>query len=236
MSLIPRIHQLEETLGVIFTDRSLLEQSIIHTSFCNENPSLATGHNERLEFLGDAVLDFIVAEKLYRDVPELAEGRMSQLRSALVRRETLARVAANLDLGSYLLLGKGEESTGGREKIPNLAGAMEAVIAAVYLDNGLDATRNLIERLLAAEWDSAGRKGGRGIDYKSRLQEYCQARFQVTPEYRLVEESGPDHDKRFTVEVSVSGKVYGVAVGKNKKTAETSAALLAIESMDAGII
>jgi ribonuclease III len=236
MVIIPRIEKLEKAVGVKFDDRSLLEQAVVHTSYCNENPALSTGHNERLEFLGDAVLDFIVAEKLYNTQPFMAEGKMSQRRAALVRRETLARVAGHLGLGSYLLLGRGEESTSGREKIPNLAGAMEAVIAAVYLDKGLDVTRDFVERLLEPEWSSAGRKGGSGIDYKSRLQEYCQARYQAMPDYRIVQEEGPDHDKRFTVEVSVLGKVYGLAVGKSKKAAETDAARMALEKLDDSIL
>ena len=228
MTIVPRIEKLEKALGVAFSDRALLEQAVIHTSFCNENPALGSGHNERLEFLGDAVLDFLVAEQLYLDNRGLPEGDMTKRRASLVRRETLARVAASVKLSDYLLLGKGEESTGGREKIPNIAGALEAVIAAVYLDRGHEEARKLVRRLLADEWSRVLSRGNAGIDYKSRLQEVCQARFQSVPAYRITGESGPDHDKRFSIEVLVQDRIAGSGVGKSKKQAETEAARVAL--------
>ncbi|MCJ7604899.1 MAG: ribonuclease III [Dehalococcoidales bacterium] len=230
---MPDRAKLETTLKVSFTDPSRLEQALVHSSYCNENPASGSGHNERLEFLGDAVLDIIVAEKLYRDNPDMTEGEMSKCRAALVRRETLARVARSIQLGDYLLLGKGEEGTGGRDKIPNLAGAMEAVIAAVYLDRGFAETRDMVIRLLAEEWEKTG-GGSIGTDFKSRLQEVSQSRFQSVPAYRLVGETGPDHDTRFSVKVMINDKVTGSATGKSKKLAENEAARRALENIGEG--
>jgi ribonuclease-3 len=227
---VPDIAALQKVLGVAFDRPSLLEQALVHSSYINENPAYTSGHNERLEFFGDAVLDFIVADKLYQDFPDLSEGEMTRLRAALVRRETLARVARAIRLGEYLYMGKGEESSGGRNKTPNLAGALEAVIAAVYLDRGIAATGEMVARLLLEEWNKLTRQGT-SIDYKSKLQELVQSRFQVTPAYRLVSETGPGHDKRFTVEVMVNTEVLGSGTGKNKKLAETEAARLALERL-----
>jgi len=175
------------------------------------------------------VLEIIVAEKLYRDF-DLSEGEMTKARAALVRRDTLARVARRIDLGDYLYMGKGEESTGGRGKTPNLAGAMEAVIAAVYLDRGMAVTGKMIVRLLDEEWTKVITRDS-GIDFKSRLQEHTQSRFQQVPAYRLAEESGPDHDKSFTVEVEINRQVMGRGAGKSKKLAETAAARAALEKL-----
>jgi ribonuclease-3 len=152
---MPDTAALEKRLGIEFTEPALLSLALVHSSYVNENPAAAAGHNERLEFLGDAVLDFVVAERLYRDFPDLSEGQMTRLRSALVRRETLARIARSIGLGEYLVMGKGEEASGGRDKSANLAGALEAVIAAVYLDRGVTVARRVIVRLLEAEWPAA---------------------------------------------------------------------------------
>ncbi len=226
---------LQEILGVTFNHLSLLETALVHSSYVNENPACVSGHNERLEFLGDAVLDFIVADKLYQDSPDFTEGKMTKRRAALVRRDTLARVARSIRLGDFLYMGKGEEASGGRNKTPNLAGALEAVIAAVYLDRGAVATGDMVVRLLGEEWERVVSQGT-GVDYKSKLQEVSQARFQLTPAYRLVDESGPDHDKRFTVEVKVGAEIMGNGVGKSKKLAETEAARTALELLDKGRI
>jgi ribonuclease-3 len=224
------INALQEILGVTFNKPSLLEQALVHSSYVNENPAFVSGHNERLEFLGDAVLGFIVAEKLYRDFPDLSEGEMTKLRSALVRRETLARVARAVRLGDFLYLGRGEEASGGQGKTANLAGALEAVIAATFLDQGAATARKLVLRLLSEELARVVSQGV-GVDYKSRLQELIQSRGQLTPAYRLVEEAGPDHDKRFTVEVMAGDTVLGKGSGKSKKSAETEAARLALERL-----
>lgn len=228
---MPEIADLQKTLGVTFKRPALLEQALVHSSYVNENPAYVAGHNERLEFLGDAVLDFIVADKLYQDFPDLTEGEMTKLRAALVRRETLARLARSIRLGDFLYMGKGEEASGGRNKAPNLAGAMEAVIAAVYLDRGTRITQGLVIRLLREEWARVSRQGMHP-DYKSGLQELAQARLQLTPAYRLVAEAGPDHDKLFTVEVRVGAEVLGRGTGKSKKLAETEAARAALQKLD----
>jgi ribonuclease-3 len=221
---------LQEILGVTFNNPSLLEQALVHSSYTNENPGQVTGHNERLEFLGDAILGFVIAEKLYRDFPDLSEGEMTKFRSALVRRDTLARVAITVRLDGFLYLGKGEEARGGRSNTSNLAGALEAVIAASYLDRGISVTRKLIIGLLGEELVKAVRQGV-STDYKSRLQEIIQSRYQSAPVYCLVEESGPDHDKTFTVEAMSGGQVLGRGTGKSKKLAETEAARLALERL-----
>ena len=227
---MPDTADLQKALGVDFTQLSLLEQALVHSSYINENPAYSGGNNERLEFLGDAVLGLIVAGELYRAFPDLSEGEMTRARAALVRRDTLARVAQSINLGDFLLMGKGEESTGGRRKMPNLAGALEAVIAAVWLDRGIDAAGDMVLRLFTDEWRKLV-DARAAIDFKSRLQELAQSRFRQAPVYRLAGETGPDHAKNFTVEVAVNDAVMGVGTGKSKKEAETEAARLALERL-----
>jgi len=223
---------LQETLGVSFDELSLLEQAMVHSSYINENPDIVLTSNERLEFLGDAILGLIVAEKLYQDFPDLTEGEMTKLRSVLVRRDTLACVAKAIRLGDYLYLGKGEEASGGRHKSANLAGALEAVIAAIFLDSSLTITRDFVLKLFKEELQKVIRQDT-GVDYKSRLQELIQSRDRSTPTYRLVEAMGPDHDRRFTVEVIAGDTVLGRGSGRSKKVAETEAARLALEQLSA---
>ncbi len=221
---------LQQTLGISFNDLSLLEQVLVHSSYINENPGFAPTSNERLEFLGDAVLGLIIAEKLYLDFPQFTEGEMTKLRAALVRQGTLARMARGIRLGDYLYLGKGEEASGGRDKPVNLAGVLEAVIAAVFLDQGTATTRDFILRLFNKELQRIVSQGAK-LDYKSQLQELVQARQQLTPTYYIVEAVGPDHDKRFTVEVRLGDTVLGRGSGKSKKLAETEAALFALQQL-----
>jgi ribonuclease-3 len=223
---------LQQTLGVSFNDPSLLEEALVHSSYVNENPAVATP-NERLEFLGDAVLGLVIAEELYRRLPRSSEGEMTALRSSLVRRDALSRLAKAINLGDYLYLGKGEEASGGRRKPANLAGALEAVIAAIFLDQGLTITRTFILRLMAKELNQAIR-GGIEPDYKSQLQELVQARYQQTPVYQVIEAMGPDHDRSFTVEVRVGDTVLGRGSGKNKKSAEEEAARSALDQLSTG--
>jgi len=220
---------LQNTLGVSFKDPSLLEQAMVHSSYINESPSIATS-NERLEFLGDAVLGFIIARELYQRLPQSTEGEMTELRSSLVRGDALSRMAKAINLGDYLYLGKGEEASGGRRKSANLAGAMEAVIAAIFLDQGFNVTRDFILRLMAKELKKALSQGIEP-DYKSQLQELIQARYQQTPTYQLIEAVGPDHDRRFSVEVSVGDTVLGTGSGKSKKSAEIEAARSALDQL-----
>jgi ribonuclease-3 len=222
------IRSLQESLSVRFKDPSLLEQALVHSSYLNEYPGATPGSNERLEFLGDAVLGFIVAEKLYQDFPDLAEGEMTRIRSVLVQRATLAQVAKKLKLGNYLYLGKGEAASGGRQKPANLSGALEAVIAAVFLDRGLAVTRKLVLRLFVGELQKVVRRG-KDVDFKSQLQELVQSRYRSSPSYWMLQATGPDHDRLFTVAVAVGDRVLGEGSGKSKKLAETNAARNALE-------
>lgn len=221
---------LQQALGVSFNRLPLLEEALVHSSYVNENSVLATTSNERLEFLGDAILGFVIAEKLYHDFPYLDEGRMTNLRSAVVRRDCLARIATTVRLGDYLYLGKGEEASGGRRKAANLAAALEAVIAAVYLDQGLPVARDFILRLFSAELQRAVKEGA-WVEYKSQLQEAVQARGQPVPVYKVLEVTGPDHDRWFTVEVRVGDSVLGRGSGKSKRAAETEAARSGLEHL-----
>lgn len=219
---------LQQTLSVSFNDLSLLEQALVHSSYLNENPDFAPSSNERLEFLGDAVLGMVVAEKLYQECLHSDEGEMTRLRADLVCRDTLARTAKAISLGNYLYLGKGEEASGGRRNPANLAGALEAVIAAVFLDQGPAAARNFILRLLDTELQKIVSQGA-VVDDKTHLQQLIQARVQQTPAYHVVEATGPDHDKRFTIEVRIGNTVLGRGSGKSKKAAEIEAARAALE-------
>ena len=222
---------LQQTLGVSFNDLSRLEQALVHSSYINENPGLASASNERLEFLGDAVLGLIVAEKLYRDFPDLSEGEMTKLRAALVRRDTLERMAKVIKLGDHLYLGKGEEASGGRLKSANLASVLEAVIAAIFLDQGLPAARDFILKLLDKDLKNIVHRGAE-VDYKSALQELIQAQGQQTPGYHVISVTGPDHDRTFTVEVRRGEVVLAKGSGKSKKAAEIEAARAALASTD----
>jgi len=213
----------QKRLGVSFRQDSLLEMAFVHSSYLNENPGLAGYSNERLEFLGDAILNFIVAEKLYKEFPELPEGNLTEIRASLVCRDTLAEIASSLKLGDWLLLGQGEEASGGRERPSNLANAMEALIGAIYLGQGLARARRFVFRQLKPRLDKI-KAGKRVPNYKALVQECVQGQKKTTPVYRLAETAGPDHSKQFTVEILVEGKVVGNGTGKSKKAAENQAA------------
>jgi ribonuclease-3 len=219
---------LEEKLSVTFRDKTKLVTALVHSSYVNENPGYTS--NERLEFLGDAVLGLVIAEKLYEGLTRAGEGELTRKRAVLISRESLAHVARRIGLGDFLLLGKGEEATSGRSKLVNLSGAMEAVIAAVYLDQGLEAARYVILNLMSEEIERVT-FASKETDYKSQLQELTQSRGQGTPVYRLTGETGPDHNKVFIVEVLVEGGVLTTGSGKSKKTAETEAAQKALEAI-----
>ena len=223
---------IQQTLGVFFNDLSFLQQALVHSSYSNENPSFAPISNERLEFLGDAVLGLIIAEKIYQDSPQLSEGEMTELRAALVCQDTLARMARVIRLGHYLLLGKGEKASGGQHNPANLAKALEAVIAAIYLDQEPVTARDVILKLFNEELQKAishGVKSG----YKSQLQELIQAKKQQIPVYQLIEATGPAHERKFTVEVRVGDTVLGHGTGKSKKAAEIEAARSALPRLTA---
>ncbi len=224
------LEDFESTLGFTFHDKSLLTRALTHRSYLNENPDLPYLDNERLEFLGDAILDFVAAEYLYQRFPEMSEGDLTSLRAALVKGESLARFSTDLGIAPYLLMSRGEDAAGGRTRPPLLAGAFEALIGALYLDQGFDAAREIVLRFVtpAAEQVHHQRLDR---DAKSMLQELSQGRLQVTPQYRLVETRGPDHAKEFTIEVVLKDKVYGHGVGRNKQTAEQEAARVALETL-----
>src|SRR6185503_6134724 len=227
---------LEATLGYTFRDRSLLEQALRHASWCNEHPAPRLPDNERLEFLGDAVLDLVVGHKLITRYPDLRECELSVTRSQVVSEAGLSEVAGQLGLGEWVVLGKGEEKSGGRHKASILADTFEAVLAAVYLDGGFDAAWELVGRLLSRRIETVEFKGF--YDFKTRLQELAQARLKATPTYRVVQEIGPDHDKRFVVAVTIAEEEWARSVGRSKKEAEQRAAADAhfrLEASDVGI-
>jgi len=214
--------ELETVLGYRFRDRSLLERALRHASWCNEQQGERGEDNERLEFLGDAVLDLVVGDRLMRRYPQLREGELSVTRAQVVSENGLSEVAKQLDIGRWLLLGKGEEKSGGRTKPSILADAFEALIAAVYLDSGFEEAAGMVNRLLAQRIETVEFKGF--YDFKTRLQETSQARMRATPTYEVVQELGPDHDKRFVVAVKIGSDEWARAVGKSKKEAEQMAA------------
>ena len=220
----------QKNLGISFRQESLLEQAFAHLSYLNENPDFARPSNERLEFLGDAILNFIVAEKLYEEFPKIPEGELTEIRASLVCRDTLAELASSLKLGDCLLLGRGEEANGGRMKASNLANAMEALIGALYLDQGLARARRFILRQLKPELKKI-KAGKKTPNYKALVQEFIQGQRRPTPVYRLVEATGPDHSKQFTAEILVEGEALGRGTGKSKKTAESQAARVAWEKL-----
>jgi ribonuclease III len=224
------LSELEARLGYVFRDRALAETALTHTSWRNEAPAPGRTDNERLEFLGDAVLALVVSDLLMRRLPDSAEGDLTRARAALVSEGGLARAAGTLELGRFLFVGRGEERTGGRARPSILADALEALMGAVYLDGGLDAVAAAVGRLFHSELvdvDAHAR-----LDYKSRLQERAQALWQAAPVYQVVAESGPDHDKRFEVALSFAGREWARASGRSKKEAEQSAAAVALQTID----
>ncbi len=227
---MPDLDSLQNVLGVRFKDVSRLRQALVHRSYLNENPDFELGSNERLEFLGDALLGLVVAERLYRQFPRREEGELTQLRSVLVCRETLARSAAAMGLGEHLYLGKGEESSGGRERESNLARAFEAVIGAIFVDRGFVVAKTSVLRWLDEELVRLV-AGESSIDHKSALQQLTQSKLQLAPVYRTVSEGGPDHRRQFEVEVLVGSKVVGRGEGRSKQVAEKEAARMALETL-----
>jgi ribonuclease-3 len=224
---------LEARIGHRFADRTLLEHALTHRSRAHEDVTGGVVDNESLEFLGDAVVGLVIAEALYREYPDLDEGAKSKIRASLVSAGRLARLGAALGLGEHLLLGRGEEKTGGRRKTALLADACEAIVAAIYLDAGLGAAGEFVRRELWEPFEASG--GGAaaaagGFDYKSALQERLQARGLGLPEYRVAAERGPEHDKVFEVEVRVNGDVAATATGRSKKDAEQQAAQRALQA------
>ena len=225
--------KLEQGLGYTFRNKALLENALTHSSYANENRERHLPDNERLEFLGDSILGFVVAEYLYRNFPDKPEGELTRIRSDLVCERNLAEAAATVELGSYLLLGHGEEQGGGRKRDSIVSDAMESVIAASVMDGGFAAAKEIIDRLILSNIPK-GRP--RNFDYKTAFQELVQRKKDQQIHYELTGESGPDHDKHFEVEVLLNGKAVGHGVGSSKKRAEQAAAEAAIEALFPGEI
>ncbi len=226
-----RSSDLEKRLGVKFKNSALLQHAIVHSSYVNENPHLTPESNERLEFLGDAVLGLVVADDLYAAYPGQDEGHLTELRTHLVRRDTLAKAARRMGLGADLLLGRGEEAGGGRNRSTNLAHVYESITGAIFLDGGLRAAQKFVRTSLAPELAAMTERSFPG-DAKSRLQELSQSRYQSPPHYRLVQAEGPDHARSFTIEVVVNGEVHGTGSGRSKQDAEKEAASEALRSLE----
>ena len=221
---------LEEKLGYTFQNHALLDNALTHSSCANESQGRLLS-NERLEFLGDSILGMVVADHLYRNHPDLPEGELTRTRAALVCEDSLVEVARELNLGEYLRLGKGEEAGGGRQRPSIRADAVEAVLAAVYLDGGIGSARKLIQKFILSR-EVAGLTKPR--DYKTALQELVQRESGQVLSYRLTGESGPDHDKRFFVEVDLNGQGIGSGSGRSKKEAEQMAAKAGIQALEGG--
>lgn len=219
------MESLEKKLGYSFRDRELLSEALNHSSYANEHRG-GMGSNERLEFLGDSVLGFVSAEYLFQGHPDLPEGDLTRMRASLVCEQSLYEVAKELDLGSYLKLGRGEEAGGGRHRQSILADAVEAVFAAVYLDGGIEQVRELIVRVLLSKGPAAEERK----DYKTTLQEVVQRRSGQVLTYHMVSQSGPDHNKKFLFEVRLNDRAIGQGEGRSKKEAEQAAAKDALEN------
>lgn len=225
------LDEAQRAIGYAFRHVRLLNEALTHKSYVNEARDKSQRHNERLEFLGDAVLALVVSEHLAASFPNSTEGELSTLKARLVSEASLARAAGGLGLGTLLRLGRGEERTKGREKHSLLADALEAIIAAIYLDGGLEPVRAFVLRVLGGVGESqpAWHEAAIGQDYKTRFQEWCQKRYEVLPKYVTIRESGPDHQKTFEVQVRVGEEVLGTGIGRTKKEAEQMAAKQALK-------
>lgn len=219
----------EKKAEITFTDKALLRQAFTHRSYINENKNTKLQHNERLEFLGDAVLELVVTNFLYEKYPNKPEGDLTTYRSALVNSVTLAEVASNMAMNDYLLLSKGEAKDTGRARQFILANTFEAVVGALYLDQGYDAVKTFIEKNIFIFADKMIERGGL-VDAKSQFQEKAQEKTGTTPSYKLLKEFGPDHDKSFTVAVLIGKEQVATGEGKSKQEAEQNAALRALEA------
>lgn len=222
------LSQLEEALGYTFQNKALLENALTHSSYANENRREGQTSNERLEFLGDSILGFVVAEFLYRTFPDRPEGELTRFRAELVCEKSLAQIAGRIGLGDYLRMGHGEEQGGGRTRPSIIADAVESVLAASYLDGGFPAARGIVDRLLLSQVHGFKTQNQ---DYKTQLQELVQREKDQVLAYHLLSESGPDHNKSFRVSVHLNGREVGVGTGRSKKRAEQAAAQAAIQAL-----
>jgi len=222
------LQDLEERLNYRFRDIDLLSIALTHRSYVNENPYPPLADNERFEFLGDAVLGLCVSDLLINKYVDFSEGTLSKIRGGIVNEKPLAELASSLQLGDCLLLGKGEENSGGRAKDSLLANSLEAVIAAIYLDSGFNEVKTVLEIILAPLLEDSVLLS-QNFDYKTALQEFCQKRYKIAPVYTIIDSSGPDHAKIFEVQVTVADKMPQTGYGKSKKEAEKQAAQKAWE-------
>lgn len=227
------IAELEKTIGVKFKHKEILQQALVHRSYLNENPGFALEHNERLEFLGDAVLELVVTDHLYLNY-QLPEGELTNLRAAIVRGEMLAVIAHELNLDNFLLLSRGEKKDTGKARQYILANAMEALIGAIYLDLGYEASKLFIETYIISRLPNIVEKGLH-IDNKSRFQELAQEKFRITPVYRVLSEEGLDHAKQFTIGAFLGDKKFGEGAGSSKQEAQQVAAKQALEQLQKDI-
>ncbi|MEO0335686.1 MAG: ribonuclease III [Pseudomonadota bacterium] len=221
----------EDKIDYRFSDRDLLTQALTHKSHYNELGKKGPGHNEKLEFLGDAVIDLSLTELLLKTYPDSSEGDLSKVRASLVNESVLAEIAKEFDLGEEMLLGRGEIQTGGKEKPRLLASVFEAVVGALYLDAGFEKTHDFLIDVFTKKLDSINPDQGYVTDFKTRLQELAQEKFRTTPSYSIVSETGPDHEKEFTVEVKVGKDFVYSGSGRSKKTAEQKAAESALKGL-----
>lgn len=226
-----RLREVEKRIGYKFKRREYLKRALTHKSYANEQKLSHTEHNERYEYLGDAVLELSISHILMSRFPKYPEGELSKLRAAIVNETQLAELARSIDLGDHIYLGKGEDQTGGRDKPSILSDAFEAVLGAIYLDRGFDKASKVVSRLYEEVLDRAG---GAGFvrDFKTRLQEVSQARFKAVPRYRLQNTTGPDHEKIFEVHLYINDSRMGVGRGPSKKAAEQAAAEEALDQLE----
>lgn len=225
-------NELAQKLNITFNNEAIFKKALVHRSYINEAKEQDLHHNERLEFLGDAVLELIVTSYLFKHYPERPEGELTSFRSAVVKTESLAETSLRLEVGEYLYMSKGEESTGGRTRPYILANAYEALLGAIYLDNGYEVAEDFVDRTLLIKMQEIVEKR-LDIDNKSKLQEIAQEIFNYTPTYQVMNEEGPDHNKIFTVAVIVTNQTFGTGEGKNKQEAEQNAAQVALENWNA---
>jgi len=224
-----KLEKLKETIRVNFKNENLLKNAFIHRSYLNEHKNYKGSSNERLEFLGDSVLSIIVSFYLYSKLPDSPEGELTQLRASLVRTETLAKIAQKLLLGDYLFLSKGEEDSGGRGNSSMLANTFEALVGAIYLDQGFDTTEKFIYDTILRDWENLSQSAV--SDNKSRLQEILQRKYRTSPTYKLISSWGPDHARQFQIGVYIDTKFLGKGEGKNKQTAAQNAAQDALDKL-----
>ncbi len=221
---------LEQKIGIKFSDKNLLKNAFIHRSYLNEHKNYRGQSNERLEFLGDSVLSIIVSSHLFKNLPQSPEGKLTQLRAALVRTETLAKLAQKLSLGQYLYLSKGEEDSGGRNNNSILANTFEALTGAIYLDQGMESARDFLAENVLSNWKQLAETAV--SDNKSKLQEVLQKLYHQSPSYKIINTWGPDHDRRFEMGVYLGQECFGKGEGKNKQEAAQNAAKNALSELD----